>query len=315
MILRFRADGTFTIVQLTDLHFWNGGEADERTAAVAGTILDLERPDLVVYSGDLVSGHENEDAGKALRAALAPAADRALPFAVVFGNHDDEGQLARPQLMELCRTHPTCVAEAGPAGLPGTGNYVLRIAAARDDRVAAAVHCLDSLAYPPKDRGLGTYAWMTVEQGAWHKAECVKLAAARPDWKTAVPSLAFFHIPLNEYLEVWETRTCRGSKFEDVCSPRINGGFFTALLEAGHVLGTFVGHDHINDYEGDLHGIRLCYGRAGGFNSYGRDGFPRGARVIRLREGARSFETWCRLEDGAVLDNPPLHAPDHPPSP
>ncbi len=40
-------------------------------------------------------------------------------------------------------------------------------------------------------------------------------------------------------------------------------------------MGTFVGHDHVNDFVGDLYGIRLCYGRATGFNTYGRQGFTR----------------------------------------
>lgn len=311
-MLRFRPDGTFTIGQFTDLHMQLCGEADRKSADLVGRVLDAEQPDLAVFTGDMVSGWECPDPEAALRLALSAAVERKVPFAAVFGNHDDEGPRTRAQLMALMQALPGCQAGPGPKDLPGVGNYVLRVMGAAHDGTAAALHCLDSLAYPPKDRGLGTYAWISVEQGAWHKAECARLAAERPDWRTAVPSLGFFHIPVNEYLEVWETRTCRGSKYEDVCSPRINGGFFTAMLDAGHVLGTFVGHDHINDYEGDFHGIRLCYGRAGGYNSYGLEGFPRGARLIRLREGQRSFETWIRLEDGSLLD-PPLHAPEHPP--
>ena len=57
------------------------------------------------------------------------------------------------------------------------------------------------------------------------------------------------------------------------------------------MIGTFVGHDHVNDYQGDLHGIRLCYGRGSGFNTYGRAGFLHGARVIRLREERRKSLT------------------------
>ncbi len=312
--LRFRPDGTLTIAQFTDLHFLKCGEEDERTLALMGRVLDAERPDLVAYSGDMVSGWECTDPARALRMALSPAVDRKVPFAAVFGNHDDEGPLTRAQLMAVMQDLPGCRAEPGPAALPGVGNYIMRIRESAGDRTAAALHFIDSLAYPPKGRGQGTYAWISVEQGAWHKAECRALEVERSDWREAVPALAYFHMPLSEYHEVWDTRTCRGEKHEEVCSPAINGGFFTALLEAGHVLGTFVGHDHINDYEGDLHGIRLCYGRGGGYAAYGREGFLRGARVVRLHQGKRSFETWCRLEDGSVHGNPPLHAPEHPPA-
>ena len=76
------------------------------------------------------------------------------------------------------------------------------------------------------------------------------------------------------------------------------------------MLGTFVGHDHINDFMGTLHGIQLCYGRATGYNTYGREGMARGARIIRLTKGVRAFETWLRLEGGQVVTEQPLHVPD-----
>jgi hypothetical protein len=89
----------------------------------------------------------------------------------------------------------------------------------------------------------------------------------------------------------------------------VNSGFFAAMVERGDVMGTFAGHDHINDYEGELYGIRLCYGRGSGHSCYGQDGFQRGARVIRLRQDQRGFDTWVRQDDGSVVDDPPLHQP------
>lgn len=68
------------------------------------------------------------------------------------------------------------------------------------------------------------------------------------------------------------------------------------MVEHGAVLGTFAGHDHDNDYCGRLHGISLCYGRVGGYHCYGK--LQRGARIIRLFEGERRFETWVRLDNG-----------------
>jgi hypothetical protein len=125
---------------------------------------------------------------------------------------------------------------------------------------------------------------------------------------TPLPALAFFHIPLPEWDEVWRTRECHGHRQEAVCGPALNTGFFAAMVESGDVMGAFCGHDHLNDFEGELHGIRLGYGRATGFGEYGRRGFPRGARVIRLFEGQRRFETWIRVEGGRRAPAP-LHRP------
>ena len=98
-------------------------------------------------------------------------------------------------------------------------------------------------------------------------------------------------------------------KFERVCCPEVNTGLFAAMLERGDVMGTFAGHDHINDYWG-AHGIRLCYGRATGYGTYGREGMLRGARVIRLHEGQRQFDTWITLSDGSQIREQEKHEPE-----
>ncbi len=59
--LHFRADGTFTIVQFTDLHVKNGEPQDEETVALMAAILEAEQPDLAVLSGDVVDGKGSRD--------------------------------------------------------------------------------------------------------------------------------------------------------------------------------------------------------------------------------------------------------------
>ncbi|MFI5182903.1 MAG: metallophosphoesterase, partial [Vicinamibacteria bacterium] len=86
--LRFNGDGTFTILQLTDIHWRNGDDQDRRSRALIELALDSEAPDLVVLTGDILSGEESLDPGAAYRAAVAPIEDRAVPWAAVFGNHD-----------------------------------------------------------------------------------------------------------------------------------------------------------------------------------------------------------------------------------
>ena len=297
--LRFRRDGTFTIVQLTDVHWSTGRGADLETRALIEQVLEAERPDLVVLTGDIVSGDTAPDPREAYRQVAGLVEAHGIPWAAVFGNHDDEGSASRGDLLAVQRRHPLCLTEAGPRRVTGVGNYVLEVRASRSRGLARALYFVDSGAY--NNRGVGHYAWIARDQIAWYLA-----SAAR----RRLPSLVFFHIPLPEWDEVWRTQACRGHRHEPVCSPAINSGFFAAMVEAGDVMGTFCGHDHVNDFEGELHGIRLCYGRATGFGEYGRKGFPRGARVIRLREGRAAFETWMRLEGGVTSGEPPVHEPE-----
>lgn len=308
--LRFRADRRFRIVQFTDLHWQNGEAEDQRTRGLMEAVIGAERPDLVVLTGDVLEGRQCRDPAASWRQAVEPVEAAGIPWTAVFGNHDDEGSLDRGELMEVQRELPHCLSEPGPAEVSGTGNFVLPVQAAAGDGLAAALYFLDSGSYAPK--GLGRYDWIRRDQVDWYVASSGELRRqyAAGGRHGALPALAFFHIPLPEFDEVWDFHPCRGHKYEAVYCPALNTGFFAAMREVGDVLGTFVGHDHVNDFEGRLHGMRLCYGRATGYHTYGRDGFARGARVIELREGEREFETWLRFDDGSIVTDPPKHLPE-----
>ncbi|MDD9266879.1 metallophosphoesterase family protein [Paenibacillus sp. GCM10023248] len=304
--LSFRDDRTFTITQFTDLHWQDGGALDQQTRRLMDDVLDSERPDLVVFTGDVIyTGYVKpgepvcKQPLQAFREAVQAAVDRGIPWAVVFGNHDTESIVTREELMDAVLKLPHTVTQRGPVEVHGVGNYTLTIRGA-DGQDAARLVFLDSGEMSPVSHIKG-YDWIRSDQIAWYK----EASHAGGD----LPALAFFHIPLPEYQQAWYASTCYGNKLENVCCPPVNSGLFAAMAERGDVIGTFCGHDHINDYWGELHGIRLCYGRATGYNTYGQEGFPRGARMIRLRQDERAFETWLRLEDGTVVREQPEHKP------
>jgi hypothetical protein len=108
--LRTRQDGKFKIVQISDTHMVTGvglctdaldadgkhlpkSEADPLTVNFIGKILDVEKPDLVILTGDQLH-HDITDSQTALFKVVAPMIERSIPFAAVFGNHDSEGSHA-----------------------------------------------------------------------------------------------------------------------------------------------------------------------------------------------------------------------------
>lgn len=108
--LRAKEDGKFKIVQISDTHMVTGlgvctdtidahgeplpeSEADPRTIDFLGGILDTEKPDLVILTGDQVH-HDIPDSQSAIFKVVAPLIERSIPYAAVFGNHDDEGPYA-----------------------------------------------------------------------------------------------------------------------------------------------------------------------------------------------------------------------------
>lgn len=81
--------------------------------------------------------------------------------------------------------------------------------------------------------------------------EYMNEAPAQPQ---AAPALAYFHIPVPEFSNLSPSEFT-GVKQEGISSASINSGFLTTLLEDGDVKAAFVGHDHVNDFCGDVHGL------------------------------------------------------------
>ena len=86
---------------------------------------------------------------------------------------------------------------------------------------------------------------------------------------------------------------------------------FAEMVLQRNVLGTFVGHDHVNNYVAQLHNIALCYGYFSGGNSYG-SGPLNGARLILLEADNKTFTTWLRRVDGEIFNKVVLPAGTRP---
>lgn len=115
--LRAGRNGSFKIAQISDTHMVAGtgickdavdeheqplpqSEADPLTIKFLEGVLDTEKPDLVVLTGDQIH-HNVPDSQSALFKVVAPIIERSIPYAAVFGNHDDEGAyaLSRKQIV------------------------------------------------------------------------------------------------------------------------------------------------------------------------------------------------------------------------
>lgn len=89
-------------------------------------VLTGESPvSLAVFTGDNIASPSN--AAKAIAAYSEPAYSRAIPWAMVFGNHDEEANLNREEMMEEVLSLPHTVTERGPREVFGVGNYVVEL--------------------------------------------------------------------------------------------------------------------------------------------------------------------------------------------
>jgi hypothetical protein len=286
-VLHFNADGKFKIVQFTDVHFQYDSYRSDSALVLMKTVIEKEKPDLVVLTGDIVCSKNTVKAWLALSQVLI---DAKVPWAVTLGNHDAEEkyETSKDEIMKTIVGLPYNLTKSGPEDISGKGNYILEVKASSSDETAALFYFFDShMGFHPKGE-LGSYEWIGFDQIAWYREQ--SSAYTRKNGGNPYPALAFFHIPLPEYKEVIGKNTTVGIQEETVCSPDLNSGLYTAMLESKDVMGMFVGHDHNNNYIGCLRNICLAYGNVTGRQCYGKIG--RGARVIELYENARKFDTW-----------------------
>lgn len=299
----FKEDGSFKILQLTDTHIRSFNV--EETAAVYARIdhmVKAEQPDLIVLTGDIVlvkpAAPEWERLVKTLDSYR-------IPWCVMFGNHDAEQDLTRSQMSSIIVKGKYSLNTLNSAGELSDVEIPVKSSNGKDD--AFYVFCMDSHDYAHLD-GERVYAWFDDSQVDWLRECCL----ARTDAEGRVaPSMAFFHIPLREYIDAWaceedprEEASSNGQTFgirgEKICAGAINSGMFAAMLETGSVIATSVGHDHSNDFMAAYHKILLCYGRYSG-NDTTTNYLPHGAKIFRFKEGSRNVETWVREDNDRVV--------------
>lgn len=295
--LQFDEKGEFRIAQFTDTHFYKGGPDSPQVIENIREVLQSEKPDLVILTGDIVTGKETR--GESLEnweIITDLFIEYGTPYAVAFGNHDDEAEVSRKQILDYLSSRPLClISDEGGDEVKGVGNYVLPVSS-RNGKVEKLLYCMDSRSYSLLD-GVDGYGWFDHSQVGWFARTNQAWLAKNKD----IQSLLFFHIPLPEYREAFDQGQFRkGVRMEEECSPKINTGMFSELVLQGNVLGTFVGHDHNNNYVAQLFNISLCYGYFSGGNSY-HDLPLNGARIILLEENQPGFITWLHRSDGKIL--------------
>ena len=254
--LHFNQNGEFKIVQFTDTHIELSGRKNLEVYQTIPKVLSAEKPDLVVLTGDIVTEDDPQEAYKRLAAIFEKYK---TPWAMVFGNHESEHNLSRKELAVFLEKLPFCINKNDNKS-EGFSNFIIPVYG-KENNPAAQLYFMDSNEYSTLEPIVEGWGWFTHSQVEWFREQSKKLTQSNND--KPFPALAFFHIPLPEYTAAWNDTLNPpiGVKNEDECSPGINTGMFAAMLESRDMMGTFAGHDHINDYIGVHFGIALAYGR------------------------------------------------------
>lgn len=210
VVVQKEADKDFVIVQLTDMQLWSSGKDNNFAFETAEKVIMQAEPDLVVFTGDNVSG---VGVPELLKTFVNKIEELAVKYdflwAPVFGNHDNEMR-ATPnwsgdQYLKASRENGGhCLFQKGPTNLGDEygdllGNYVINVK--EGDKIVQSLYMLDNSAYANYSKELKNsvyekegrnnkerpFPYAQIEWCKWQANNINKLSGS------VVPSIFFTH--------------------------------------------------------------------------------------------------------------------------
>ncbi len=318
MQLKFK-DGKIRVMQVSDpqdLQFIR-----PTMVRMLNTAYDKYNPDLILLTGDNILGNHLCDARigsrlvikdkagehEAMRVAIdklvAPIEQRKIPFAMLYGNHDDRNSFTKDEQADIYRGY-SCNLGLDDKESPDCATYNLPIYSEDGTQVKFNIWMLDS-AWHDKEQDK-CFEIVKPEAIEWYKKKSAQLKEANGG--QPVPSLMFQHIPMIEQLELIEecdssfkgaVKGPEGKYFklkdnvpgvmgEYPCTVAEKTGQLEAIKECGDVKAGVFGHDHQNCFIGTVDGIELIQTSCASFRCYGNR--HRGVRIFDINEDG-TYET------------------------
>ncbi len=297
----FTTDRDLRIMVLTDIHmgggFWSYSK-DMKTAKEVITMLQKEKPDLVILDGDntfavpgpVYNGGGTLNNAMAARDVIEIFNHEGVYFSTVFGNHDTEvfdytgreklGKLYMKDKFEYCIFDQNYT---DGAELPAVTNQIMLVKNTKGD-ITKALLLVDSNAYVDNSiQAVLDWNYDIIRDSTVDWAADALTELGKPE------TVAFFHIPTSEYRIAYEELEANGFKdtkdtkyisgvwdelIDETTESRIwHGGitreepladidrFFETLGPDGlDVLeACYCGHDHVNNAWVNYKGVDLCY--------------------------------------------------------
>lgn len=303
-IYTFVSDRELKIMQLSDIHIgggWISFNKDRKAINAVAAMIDGEKPDLVVLTGDQVypvpvqSGTFNNKLSTELLIALMEQLQ--VPWTAVLGNHDSEiySYYSREEIGKMYSDESLeyCLFSNGPENVDGIGNHYVQVKDT-SGKITQQLIFMDSHSYTKEDPLgiLWKYDNIRQNQVDWYENIITQAQNNNPD----VKSVAFFHIPLAEYRDAYTEIRENSGRAEFISGavrekdPYIYCGInndllFEKAVELGSTKAFFCGHDHDNNVIMKYEDVDLVYGYSVDYLAYtgiSKRGYQRGCTVITV---------------------------------
>lgn len=197
-----------------------------------------------------------------------------IPWAFTYGNHDTEAMsvITDEQFDELLkslsyRTSKNLLYPYIQSDIYGRSNQLIEIRN-NDGTLMQALFLLDSNDYIPGG-SLNEYDYIHDDQVNWYQKQVERLSKQEG---YTIPSMLFFHIPLQEYREAYELYEDNSDEvtyyygeigetmIDKICASKYPSKLFDTAVKLNSTKAMFCGHDHYNNLSVEYQGIRLTYG-------------------------------------------------------
>ncbi len=322
--LKFNSDGKFTILQVSDaqdMHIPRRG-----MFKMLNKIYDKVNPDLIVLTGDNILGNHINDAPignrqnvktkkgtlkrmrKALGYLLNPIEKKEIPFAFIYGNHDDKNCVTKNEQAAIYGEYNYCVKYNLDNPEVDCDTYNIPVYSSDSEKIAYNIWMIDSAG--ADDDGNNGFEYVKPEAIEWYKNKSRTLEDENGE---PVMSLMFQHIPVPQtkdlFIECDEKDSAavkaRDGKFYKLDPERASGfafeyaettsedfGQLDAIRERGDVCALVFGHDHLNCFTSEIEGVNIVQTPGASFRCYGNM-VSRGVRVFEIDEKDTSvFSTY-----------------------
>lgn len=307
--LKFNENGKFKILVITDLHEFKSDEKEvknktEDALLLVDTTVKALSPDLVVYNGDNAFGKTEEDLKETIDAITKTVRELNIPFTMVLGNHEHDDRELPPELsVKIFSSYENSLVREDKPKISGYANHYISIKG-KGNKTKYLLFFIDSGKSRSDNQDISAYDWVHDDQIEWF--EEIAENFREKNGGEYVPALVFQHMPVTEIYDLLQEvkgvdvngaikghsmfsnkfyvpgEGVKGSLLEAPCPPDFNNGEFDSWKTHG-VKGAFFGHDHKNDFEGELDGVLLAQVKGAGFNGYS-DGIRTGVKLITIEE-------------------------------
>ena len=307
-------DADFKVIAFTDTHLDMKKEKGDVTMEYIIRNVVNEKPDLVVFVGDNITGGLN---WRRVRQLARVMEKLGVYWDLVLGNHEGDNFWSdtRPQMVKIFASYDHCLIEADTKRTAdgekvwGSGNHVINLANSKG--VTRSLYFIDGGAYMTDedmikydaefdDKDHNDYDYVKESQIRWYSETVAAIDAAEGK---KIRSTVFDHIALPEYTIAYNELTgeteptmdvpaynvknengdyiIMGQRRETICCSGHNSGFFDAILKAGSTDLFVCGHDHVNDFVLSYKGVILSYNVPSGYSSYNMVTTKRSDKLIR----------------------------------